>query len=235
MNRDTHHHHLRILQQNLNKSLTAQLHLLNTVKPTEWDILLIQEPWIAFNRTRATQEWRVLYPKIYFENNTKLLRSLILVNPNIPTNQYEQIQFNTVDVTGIIVKRENIKIIIVNVYNDRNNNDVITAVSEFLSNKFLDDFVLDDTHVIIGGDFNHHHSWWESKDNVHLTSAKHQVRPILDLTTCFNLQMALPPYIPTLQAFSTGNWTRPDNMWCTSHTMDLFVKCTTDLSGPLTP
>ena len=228
MNRNTHHCYLRILQQNLNKSLTAQLHLLNTAKPTEWDILLIQEPWIAFNGTRATQKWRVLYPKIYFENNAKPLRSLILVNSDVPTNQYEQIQFDTADVTSIIIRRENIKIIIVNVYNDCNNNEAITAVSEFLSNKFLDDFVPDDTHVIIGGDFNRHHSWWESEDNVHLTSAEHQVGPILDLTARFNLRMALPPYIPTLQAFSTGNWTCPDNVWCTSHTTDLFVKCTTD-------
>ena len=48
--------------------------------------------------------------------------------------------------------------------------------------------------------------------------------------------MALPPNIPTLRAHSTGNWTRPDNVWCTSHTSDLIVKCDTDpgLQGPNT-
>jgi len=40
--------------------------------------------------------------------------------------------------------------------------------------------------------------------------------------------MALPPKIPTLQALSTGNWTRPDNVWCTNHTTDLFTSCDTD-------
>jgi len=48
--------------------------------------------------------------------------------------------------------------------------------------------------------------------------------------------MALPPGRPTLQALSTGNWTRPDNVWCTSHTLDLLIHCDTDpgLRGPNT-
>ena len=103
---------------------------------------------------RAIQKWRVRYPKIYFENNAKPLRSLILVNLDIPTNQYEQIQFNMVDVTGIIIRREDVKIVIVNVYNDCNNNNAIAMVSKFLTNKFPDDYVPDNTHIIISGDFN---------------------------------------------------------------------------------
>ena len=219
---------LRISQQNLNKSLTAQLHLLNTAHPNDWDILLIQEPWIAFNGTRATPHWRVLYPEIYFDDNTKPLRSIILVNTNIPTNQYEQIQFQTADVTGLTVKTGDRKIVLINVYNDCNNNDSIDAVSKFLSERYPDDFVPHDTHVIICGDFNRHHPWWEREENAHLNSAENMIRPLLDLTMRFDLRMALPPFLPTLQAFSTGNWTRPDNVWCTSHSIDLFTICTTD-------
>ena len=48
--------------------------------------------------------------------------------------------------------------------------------------------------------------------------------------------MALPPNRPTLRAHSTGNWTRPDNVWCTSHTSDLIINCDTNpgLQGPNT-
>ena len=226
MNRDNQRH-LRISQQNLNKSLTAQLHLLNAAKPANWDILLIQEPWMAFNGTRATYDWRVLYLKIYFEDNTKPLRSLILVNSKISTNQYDQLQFNTADVSGIVLKSNNRKVVIINIYNDCNNNNALDAVSEFLSNKYPDDVVPHDTHIVICGDFNRHHPWWESGENSHLTSAEHLIRPLLDLISHYDMRMALPPYIPTLQAFSTGNWTRPDNVWCTGHTTDLFTKCTT--------
>ena len=187
MNRDNQPQHLRISQQNLNKSLIAQLHLLNTTKPTDWDILLIQEPWIAFNETRATQHWRVLYPKIYFEDNTKPLRSLILVNSNIPTNLYQQLQFNMADVIGITLKIGDRKIIIINVYNDCNNDEAIHAVSEFLSNKYPDAYIPNDTHVIVCGDFNHHHSWWECEENEHLTSAEPLIRPLLNLIDQFDL------------------------------------------------
>ena len=219
---------LKISQQNLNKSLTAQLHLLNSTKPESWDILMIQEPWMTFNGTRATSHWRVLYPEIYFKDQTKTLRSIILINARIPTNNYVQIRFDTADVTGLILSTGSGKIYVINVYNDGNNNEAIDAVSEFLAQQFPDDYVPNDTHIIIGGDFNRHHPWWESEENQHLTSAAHMVEPLLDLTTRFDLRMALPPYIPTLQAFSTGNWTRPDNVWCTSHTVDRFTKCNTD-------
>ena len=92
---------LRIWQQNLNKSLDAQLHLINSVCPSEWDILLIQEPWIGFNGTRSSRYWRVLYPETHFVDNSKITRSLILVNTNIPTNSYEQIHFKSADVSGL--------------------------------------------------------------------------------------------------------------------------------------
>ena len=222
MNRDDQRH-LRISQQNLNKSLMAQLHLLNTAKPDEWDVLLIQEPWMAFNGTRATPHWRVLYPKLYFEDNTKPLRSLILISMRIQTNNYKQIQFNSVDVTGVILMMEREKVILINVYKDCNNNNTIDAVSQFLSEQYPDDYVPNDTHVVICGDFNRHHPWWESEENGHLTSAEHLIRPLIDLTTRIDLRMALPPYLPMLQAFSTGNWTRPDNVWCLSHTTDHIV------------
>ena len=214
---------LQISQQNLNKSLMAQLHLLNTAKPDDWDILMIQEPWMAFNGTRASQHWRVLYPKVYFEDTTKSLRSIILINTKIPTNAYAQIQFNLTDVTGISLKTDSSVVYLINVYNDCSNNEVINAVSEFLAERFPDDYMPDNTHIIIGGDFNHHHPWWGSENNAHLTSAKAMVRLLLDLTDCFNLQMALPPSLPTLQAFSTGSWTPPDNVWCSSHMVDHFI------------
>ncbi|KAG2130234.1 hypothetical protein DEU56DRAFT_740829 [Suillus clintonianus] len=39
--------------------------------------------------------------------------------------------------------------------------------------------------------------------------------------------MALPKNKPTLQSTSSGNWTRPDNVLCTTHTIDSFTLCDT--------
>ncbi|KAG2031396.1 hypothetical protein BDR03DRAFT_875980 [Suillus americanus] len=46
----------------------------------------------------------------------------------------------------------------------------------------------------------------------------------------------LPQGIPTLQSCSTGNWTRPDNVFGTKHLLDSIVSCETApaLRGPRT-
>jgi exonuclease III len=42
------------------------------------------------------------------------------------------------------------------------------------------------------------------------------------------MKMALPPFIPTLQAHNTGNHTRVDNIFCMERLMDTIIKCKTD-------
>lgn len=228
--------HLRIWQQNLNKSLISQQHLLNTAHPRNWDILLLQEPWFGNTVTRASHSWRVLYPDTYFRDKSSIMRSIILINTNLSTEHYEQIQFQSTDVTGIRIKAGSSTMLILNIYNDCNHNAALDEVTDFLAQQFPDDHVPDNCHVLVAGDFNRHHAWWESEDNVHLTSSENMVQPLLDLVYRFDLRMALPAKIPTLQALSTGNWTRPDNVWCTNHTTDLFTHCDTNpgLRGPNT-
>ena len=236
MNNTTTRNQLRIWQQNLNKSLTSQQHLLNTASPRDWDILLLQEPWFGNTVTRASHYWRVLYPDIYYEDKTTNLRSIILVNTKLSTDCYEQVQFNSADVTGIRIKTSTGPITVINVYNDCTHNAAMDEVTNYLTRTFPDDHIPNNKHVIMAGDFNRHHSWWEGERNAHLTSSEIMVQPLLDIVHRFDLQMALPPNIPTLQAFSTGNWTRPDNVWCTNHTADLFIQCDTNpgLRGPNT-
>jgi len=51
-------HQLRIYQLNCNASNDAQLIMLNSLNLNAWDIVAIQEPYIAFNHvTRATPYW----------------------------------------------------------------------------------------------------------------------------------------------------------------------------------
>jgi len=161
MNGTTPHNQLRIWQQNLNKSLTAQLHLLNTASPKDWDILLLQEPWFGNTVTRATHSWRVLYPDIYYENKTSNLRSIILINTNISTDCYEQIQLRSTDVTGMRIVTGAGPVTVLNVYNDCNHNATVEEVMTYLTRTFPDDIVPDGEHIVMAGDFNRHHSWWE--------------------------------------------------------------------------
>ena len=233
---DTTHSNLRIWQQNVNKSLLSQLHLLNTARPNDWDLIILQEPWMGSLGTRNSHHWRVLYPKSFYSDNTKSPRSIILINTNIPTNSYEQIHFNSPDVTGTKITQGSSKILVINVYNDCKNNDSIDAVSTFLTHQFPNDHIPDDVHIIFAGDFNRHHPSWEEERNAHLTTSERLLHPLTDIISRYDFRMALPPYRPTLRALSSGNWTRPDNVWCTSHSLDLFVSCDTSpgLQGPNT-
>ena len=93
---------LWIWQQNLNKSLNTQHHLLSTTHPNDWDLILLQEPWLGHTRnTRSSTHWRVLYPSTHFTDNIKPLHSIIFIIANIPTNSHDQIQFSFSDITGI--------------------------------------------------------------------------------------------------------------------------------------
>jgi len=78
------------------------------------------------------------------------------------------------------------------------------------------------------GDFNLHHHLWDEEHNGHLFTRgnleKSQVS--IDVLAEFNLQMALPKDIPTLQALSTGNHTRPNYIFISSLVAGSVIRCT---------
>ena len=52
---------LRIWQQDVYKSKTAQAYILNTANPKDWDILALQGLWFdLFGNSPGTQYWRVV-------------------------------------------------------------------------------------------------------------------------------------------------------------------------------
>ena len=68
------------------------------------------------------------------------------------------------------------------------------------------------------GDFNRHHPLWDEERNVHLftTANLDAAQPLLNLLATYGMKMALPKGIPTLEAMNTKNYTRPDNVFCSS-------------------
>ena len=54
---------IRIWQQNLNKSMAAQLHVVNSPMAEHYDLILFQEPFMdQRGNTRATPKFNVVYP-----------------------------------------------------------------------------------------------------------------------------------------------------------------------------
>ena len=82
---------LKIWQQNLNKSDKAQFDLINAPLHKEWDLLLLQEPYIdSFGNTKATSRWHILYPSSHLADSPTC-RSVILVNASLDMNAWAQV------------------------------------------------------------------------------------------------------------------------------------------------
>src|SRR5882724_9225687 len=61
------HPHIKIRQQNLNKSLTTQSDMLQLLDPDNYDIATIHEPYLEHNHnSQASHNWFTLYPKEHY-------------------------------------------------------------------------------------------------------------------------------------------------------------------------
>jgi hypothetical protein len=115
---------LQIRQQNTNKSLVSQLDLLDSLRRDEYDICLIQEPYVDFRgKTCANQNWTTVYPGTHQEHPDST-RSIILVNASLLTNTWKQIDFQHSDITAIEITGNFGTLRIINIYHDCKNNNV---------------------------------------------------------------------------------------------------------------
>ena len=222
---------LRIWQQNLNKSLAAQLTLLNGPIAAQWDVVAIQEPTIDHRLclTKANSHWRVVYPTHKFTLDATP-RAITLVNTKISTNNWEQIPFPSKDVVIVQFRSAQGVCTLINIYNDGTHNRTVTELNNFLSAHIMKVRPSHADHMFWLGDFNRHHPMWDEERNSHLFTnpALDAAQKLLDLVSDYGMVQALPKDIPTLQSSSTGNWTRPDNVFCTDHSTETITSCTTD-------
>jgi len=222
---------LRIWQENLNKSATAQHCILSgpfTAK--EWDVIAIQEPVIDdLGNTKATPDWNVIYPSYKYTHQSRT-RAVTLVHKRINTNNWRQIPFPSADVVIVQITGIYGHVTIINIYDDSKIRNVIPLLTTFLSRELPTVRPTPTAHMIWLGDFNAHHYMWEEERNAHLcdpVEAQETAQQLIDLMATHNMQLALPKDLPMLQSSSTGNWTRLDNVFCTAHTIDVISQCDT--------
>ena len=217
---------LRIWQQNLNKSRDAQLDLLAQADAKEWDLILLQEPFLdSVGNTRAGPQWITLYPATHLIDGQPRDRVAMLVNKSIPSNTYRALPIFSADVMGIELLTNSGKLTLMNVYNSCTDNGAILTLSNYLQATNYSVNRADDDHMYWMGDFNRHHPTWEESRNEHLNSPDELITPLLELIATYDMVLALPQGIPTLQAFGTGNWTRPDNVWKLGTPVDIMISC----------
>lgn len=85
------------------------------------------------------------------------------------------------------------------------------------------------TRMIWVGDFNWHHLMWDEERNPHhfISANLDAAQPLLNLLARHDMAMALPKGIPTLEALNTKNYTRPNNVFCSSQLLGAFISCKT--------
>jgi exonuclease III len=228
---------LKIWQQNLNTSLTAQEALLNNPEIANWDILVLQEPHINFLRnTRANHKWHVLYPTQHYTHPLQRSRAVILISSSLDTNTWKQLSFPSSDVVIIQLTGPYGKCSILNIYNDCEKQDTLTKLNDHLNRHISELQPTTDDHMLWMGDFNRHHPLCQEEiRNRHLYNYN-AVQPLIDLIADYGMLQLLPIGLPTLQSSSTGNWTRPDNIFGTEQLLNVVTSCTTapELRGPKT-
>ena len=224
---------LRIRQVNLNGSPIARNDLINSDIHDKYDLILIQEPPInTLGKVSASSKWRIVYPSSHLSLEEKI-RAVILVNANLSTNAWHQVDINdSNDLVAIQLEGPFGTATIVNIYNDITHSRTLIRADIALANIRTNVLALPQPHdhyIVWAGDFNRHHPRWDEERNRQLFTAQNMddAQLLIDILDEHLLEMALPKDIPTLEFMRTKNWTRPDNVFCSANAIDVLVRCTT--------
>jgi hypothetical protein len=159
---------IQIHQQNTNKSLISQLDLLQTLQRGDYNMCLIQEPYIDFRgKTRANWNWIIIYPDMHQQhpNNT---RSVILVNTNLSMDSCKQIHLEHPDISAVELQGQYGMLHILNIYNDCKNNSSLMHLSAYMRDRERQQYDISPLNTMWLGDFNRHHLIWNEARNAHL-------------------------------------------------------------------
>ena len=95
------------------------------------DIIALWELAISdFNVTIASKDWRVIYPTTHTKNFNKT-RSVIMIQTNLLTNSWLQLDIEMGDITIVKLKGTWGMLTVFNIYNNCDHNNTIKLVSKF--------------------------------------------------------------------------------------------------------
>ena len=118
----------------MNKSIAAQLTLLNGPVAKEQDIIALQEPAIDHHTglTKANSHWCAVYltHKLTLDANP---RAITLINTKLSTNNWEQIPFPSRDIVTIQFRGAQGACTLINIYNDGTHNRTLEEMGRFLA------------------------------------------------------------------------------------------------------
>lgn len=156
--------HLRIWQQNLNCSFTAQHALINNIRSDEYNLIALQEPHInSFNNTISNRCYHVLYPTTHLIKPNPKTRAITLISTSLDTNAWKQVPFPSPDVVIVQLTGAYGTCALINIYNDCKHNQTLVMLREYLVSNITQIRPSAHDHMIWLGDFNRHHPLWEEE------------------------------------------------------------------------
>jgi hypothetical protein len=229
---------LRIWQQNCRKSPYTQACLTSSLSPDNYNLCLIQEPYIdpQNHTTRSAIGWTVIYPPTHFLDRLKRTRSVILVSPRVGSNICTAIPIISADITAVQIETPLGAIHIFNIYNDQHNDNATDRLRAWRQdpkgNTLLPTLTYSQggpTHTIWAGDFNRHHQMWDEnhQEGLFTPRAIADAEKLIESVTEAGLEMAMPKDMNTLRT-SAGNWTQPDNVFMSPELLKQVVQCMPD-------
>ena len=219
---------LTVWQQNLNKSQTGQHDLISSGKliSSGIDIIAIQEPSInVLGLTVTSRDWIPLYPLTHKKDQRKT-QAITLINSKLPTESWEQLEFQSGDVVVVKIMGSWGQIVLFNIYNDCSHDRTLNELTKFhrinrgliVGNKTDSEM----HHTIWLGNFNRHHPAWDRLEDHRLFTrealemAENLIKAIAD----HSLNMALAPGMPTHIHNVMKKWSRLDQVFVTEHTLE---------------
>src|SRR5271156_3998260 len=135
-NTSTQLNRLHLLQINLNKLEKAHLELINGTLGRDWDIILLQEPYLTqLGHIRTPNGFTCISPHDRLLNQEALIRSAIWVNGSLSSNSWKAINIpGNNDLTALQLNLGyNGKLMIFNIYNDCKHSINLNHLQSFIN------------------------------------------------------------------------------------------------------
>ncbi|CDO74892.1 hypothetical protein BN946_scf184461.g4 [Trametes cinnabarina] len=212
---------MRVFNLNCRRSPEVVLSVLNSMDPSRWDVLCLQEPpiHIADRAGFRSPHWNLLLPGTPGQRDSPAPRSVIYVSNRLPSDSYTQIPLTTYDICAIHFSFSSFSFSLFSIYNPPGSVSSVTMLRTILS-----DPALPPSPRLLCGDFNLHHPLWSGTDSPERTR-RSDADTLLQVLADHQLSLALPPGTPTFRSDAHGTWATLDLVFVSGAAEDLVVRC----------
>jgi hypothetical protein len=214
---------LRIKQQNCKHSKTVTDTLISDTNPDDWDIILLQEPYIYPNThiTVTSPKWFTIYPRA---NPTNPPKTATLISSKFPSNAFEQLSIPSELITAISLRLGAETLQVYNIYNPLTSDLAVVQLHDWIQAEPPPQ----DSGMIWAGNFNKHSPLWTSDEHLHRCRTS-DTDLLLSVLAEHHMSLSLPPGTLTYESEQHINvWSTLDLVFCSPEIHGRIISCDSD-------